>query len=273
MILQRPLLVGLSLASLSITAGCGKNQSQNFVKSVNLKTYHYENDAYAEVQAVLNSANMQMPSIDLPIVDPRHPGSIYGRVSLKPTVGGDAELGIAVNLTDVAQVPGNDPRLPNGAALPVGGLDSARVVPLPVANTGARVYLALDGGFDGGINAKTLMIGTAIPIREFNNIGRYVGGANIFLPFQFNNGVRGIAGIFTGQGDGQNGFALFVDVSALIPQQQFALARYSLRSVAAAEQPAKPLVFREIKPSAAKERRLNERLYYLNKRRTRLSVQ
>lgn len=248
---QRPLLLAISLASLSIVIGCGKNQSSQFVKSVNLKTYQYENDAYAEVQAVLNSANMQMPSIDLPIVDPRHPGSVYGRVSLKPTLGGDAQLGIAVNLTDVAQVPGDDPRLPNGAALPVGGLDSARVVPLPIANTGARVYLALDGGYNGGVNAKTLMIGTAIPIREFNNVGRYVGGANIFLPFQFDNGTRGIAGIFTGQGDGQNGFALFIDVSALIPQQ---------------------LVFKEIKPSSARERRLNEQLYYLNQRRAKLSV-
>lgn len=267
--LSRRLVATATFAALAfIGTGCGK---ENIVKDVKLRSYNQNGDAFAEVKAVIGVGGAELPSVNLPIFDPRNPAVTYGAVTLNPGFGGLADLGIAVNLTEVATVPSGDATLPNGTALPVGGLDPSKVISLPLANTGGRFYVA----FDNNVS----VVGTAIPIKEMDPLGKYGGGANLFSGFTFKNGVRGIAGIFTSPTPGKNGFGIFVDASNLVqkpvPSLGFASSRFALFSSPRDSQPAvaqKAVRFIEQRPNARKERKINEHLYKLSVYRKRLTV-
>lgn len=260
-------LVALAAVAFIATA-CGNDNG--IVKNVKLKSYNQEGDAYAEVIATLNIGGAQLPSVELPVFDPRNPAVTYGKVSLTPGLGNQADVGIAVNLSDVAHVPGGNALLPNGGKLPVGGIDVTKFVALPLGNTNAQLYVAVD--------SQLAVIGTAIPIKEFDSVGKVGGGANLFTSFALKNGVRGIAGVFTSARPGQNGFGIFVDASSLLPKPvpQLGLVTTRFALFANSEAPTaskRSISFVNQKPGAYKERKINEHLYKLSAKRKRLTVQ
>src|SRR4051812_359842 len=119
----KQILVFSAVFSIGSTlAGCGKS-TLNFVKDVQLKTYQQDGASFGEVKAQLDTGSIQLPIFTLPIFDPRNPAVTYGSVGTKFMLNGYTELAIDVNLTEVAQVSGGNAYLPNGAALPIGGLD------------------------------------------------------------------------------------------------------------------------------------------------------
>lgn len=267
--LSRRLALTVTLVALAFTGtGCGKD---SIVKDVKLRSYNQEGDAFAEVKAVINVGGAELPSVNLPIFDPRNPAVSYGAVSLNAGFGGLADLGIAVNLTEVATVPSGNATLPNGTALPIGGLDVGKVISVPLANTNGRFYVAVD--------SAVAVLGTAIPIKEMDPLGKYGGGANLFSGFTFKNGVRGIAGIFTSPTPGKNGFGIFVDASSIVPKPVpslgFSSSRFALFSSPRDVEPRQkaPVRFIDQNPGASKERRINEHLYKLSVFKKRLTVQ
>lgn len=231
-------------------SGCGKNAS--IVKEVKLRSYSQDGDAYAEMKAMLNIGGTDLPAIELPIADPRNPAITYGRVGILPSLISGAELSVNLNLTKVAEAPQGNGRLPNGTSLPVAGLDENKIISLPLGRSAARLYIAIDH--------DTIVMGTAIPIREMDPLGRYSGGLNLFKSFTL-KGMRGIAGIFTSPTPGQNGFGLFVDASGLVDVSGFAAKSARTR-----------VAFVNQNPGRSKETKINNHLYKLSEKRQRLTL-
>lgn len=195
-------------------SACGQSGNQ-VVKNVSVATHVKDNDVYVDVNAIFDLGNTALPTITLPIFDPRNPGTNYGSISMAATLDGRNQIGVSVNFTKATKLPGGSAHLPNGSNLPIGGLQGIQVVEILIPNTTGRIYVALDRG--------VAMAGFAFSIKEMDQIGANIPGVNLFPRFSFNR-VNGIAGVYTGAQSGQTGLALFVDLSALLPQDAYPLA-------------------------------------------------
>ena len=169
--------------------------------------------------------------------------------------------------------------LPNGSQIPVGGLGSLPVINLPIGNTGARVYFAVGKGAAG---EQIALFGTAITFKEFDSLAKYVGNANLFPAFVFPDGIRGIAGIFTGTAPSTSGIAVFVDVGPVLPKNMqtqtsprtLAMSADSIDSAPRAAWPVgQSLLFKDVHQTRSQERKIRSELYYMNQQAQRLSIE
>jgi|GEM_PF-950156 hypothetical protein len=208
------LALTLTLATL---AGCGKDGKpiQNIVTAVQLKTDQKNGEDWINTTVNLTTGGFTLSAIQLPIYDPTHPGIQYGQISIRSTLcsncpaGNQAELGLGLNLTQITKIQGIDPLLPNGAPIPVGGLQNSHVITLPVADTGARIYFAF--------GPKVGMLGTAVPFKELDPAGQSVPNLNLFPAFNIGP-VQLMAGFFAGAATKTTGVGVFIDLATVISQ-------------------------------------------------------
>lgn len=196
----------LLLLALLFT-GCGKDgQQQDIVKGVDVLTSLEDGDVYLSLAVLVKIGTANLTSITLPIYNYTDPNSPkYGEISFKPTMEpGVNEIKVKFNMTFAAQVSGGYAKLPNGAELPIGGLDESDVVQLEVEKIHSRIYLALQ--------QKRALFGFAVAIQEFDRLNGKIPGANIFLGFDI-KGVLGTVGLFTGDEAWESGLAFFLDIS------------------------------------------------------------
>ena len=203
----------LALASFApILTSCGKNGSvspvQNIVKDVTLTTSIENGDMFINLGLLISIGNVVMTSVTLPIVNPMDPSKQYGSVSFKPTMqSGVNELLLKANLSQATSLKGGArATLPNGQALPIGGLEGVDVLELAIDQIHSKIYIALT-------KTKTLF-GFAIAIKEFDAVQHSLPNANIFLGFNIKN-VIGMVGLFTGSNSMENGLAAFIDLSSV----------------------------------------------------------
>jgi hypothetical protein len=248
-------VAALLVTSGTLAVGCGKQQG-GLAKNVQIRTYTQDGDIWGEMIATFETGGLSFPALSLPIFDPKHPGVSYGTVSFRPILSGGTELVIAVNISDVANVQNVITTLPNGTPIPVGGLGMCSTIGLPVGGTKTIVYVALGEG--------CAMVGVALAIKELDNIGQHVGlPLNFFPAFDFGNGVRGIAGIFTGTTSGSSGIAIFVDFAGALAPRVGLASRAGLMRVDA-------LAVNHLKFVTAKMSKSDERLLkrFMNKAST-----
>jgi hypothetical protein len=211
----------VSALSLSALMACGKGGLRGIVQDVKLETRTdpTTQDLFADLSSIVSVGNLIFPAISIPILDPNNPLEQYGTVSLVRTVDQKNALVVSANLTEISKSQlSMDRTLPNGTPVPIYG--STDMIVLPIERAG-RLYLDLSQ------NRK--LLGVAIAIKEFQNIGQYAPGLNLFFDIPESNGIKGVAGVFTGQGPNQNGIALFLDVTealdrALPTTSQFRIA-------------------------------------------------
>ncbi len=263
------------LGSALVISGCGKSgDGLKLVKNVQIKTFEQDGDAWAEMIATLDTGNIQLPAIDFPIGNPKNPGEQIGNVSIKPVISGSGnDLGLSVNLTKALKdaMP-SDGNLPNGVAIPVGGLGGSTLIGLPIGNSGSKVYLAL--------GPQTAVLGAAVVIKEFDKLGKTVGGLlNIFPTFKFGNNIKGVAGIFTSASPSQSGIAVFADASSVLGATKMqslmastGRAASTLRVSSASVEVSEKAYFVAQTPSKSKREKLYNELYRMHKAKARVSV-
>jgi len=195
-----PLFLGLGVAI--ITTSCGEGQN-SIVKDVNVITYEQDSDGYVEFNAILGSGAMRFPIFDIPIKNPDNPNVEYGRIWMYDVVPSGSQLGVTVNVTAASGTPFVDATLPNGSRLPIAGIEDAVVLAVPVSVNNIKVYAAFA--------PNVALLGAAIPISEFDKVGQSACPISLLPSFKIANGIRGIAGVFTGCEPGQSGVAIFVD--------------------------------------------------------------
>ena len=245
--------------------GCGDSaQNGNLVRDVKVELQTVNQDLYAVLTANIDTGSVQMPSVTMPIFDPNHFSTHYGQVAMKPALGGGTELNIAVDLTTTANLGAGSPTLPNGSPLPVGGISNVPVITLPLEGSqGAELYLTL--------TQSVGMIGVAIPIKEFQQLGNSIGGINFFPSFQMPDGLKGIAGIFTGTSATGSGIALFFDFSSVLPKPTQNLGARMMSFAATAAEPT--LTYRDVIPDDDSKNAISRTMYKLNRKRAKLHIQ
>lgn len=193
-----------------LLASCGQNPDQvQIVKDLQVQAItNDQQEILVSVDVELELGDMSLPSVEIPIINPQT-GEDLGAISFLGTLNGTNELGIEVNLTNATKgaVGSGSATLPNGKALPIGGIDQSKVIAIAVPNTGIKVYI--------GVAQGMALLGVAVPIAQLDGLGTTIGGLNIFPTFDI-KGIKGIAGLFTGTSAGQSGLALFVDLSKVI---------------------------------------------------------
>ena len=183
-------------------AACGNGS--NFVEKVQVTSSTVNGSRYMTVITKIDAAQIIVPAAQFQIPNKKNPDLSYGSVQITPNFSGGSDLRLDLNLSALVSDKPLEPlgTLPNGLPLPVGGWSQQTGLSIPISE-GTRLYVDLD------LQAPRAFLGLSVGVKEFST--SVTGG--IFVPFQQENGIRGVAGVFTGPGAYQSGFAIFVDVS------------------------------------------------------------
>lgn len=192
----------LAIAGFMSLTACGNGS--NFVEQVQVSSSNVNGSRYVTVITKIDSSQIIVPAAQFQIPNSKNPAQSYGSVQITPNFEGGSDLRLDLNLSALVTDRPLDPlgTLPNGLPLPVGGWSQQTGLSIPISD-GTRLYVDLD------LQAPRAFLGIAVGVKEFST--SVTGG--IFIPFQQENGIRGVAGVFTGPGAYQSGFAIFVDVS------------------------------------------------------------
>lgn len=266
--IQKFIFATAALSAVTLGTGCGSgvSPSSGIVNDISIKTYTVGSDQWMQMSTILNTNGFQMASVNVPITNPNDHSITYGNVSVNASLCSTkpckytADLTVALNVTQASLSHTLDPYLPNGTAVPIGGIDPALIVSLPIATTSvsnSRIYFAFDRVSGVG------MLGAALTFAAFDPLGNYVPGLNYFQPFQINN-VSLSAGIFAGAATNTTGIGLFVDISNLLKPQPTLLSRAMAslspgKAVASAK-----LLFKTLTPSNSKLIKMGKRMNQMN---------
>jgi hypothetical protein len=287
------IFVGLWAVWIALSSsGCGKNNTlpvADIVSQIQLKSYEQNNDQWISVSAQFNTGGFALAGINLPIANPNAPGVLYGQLNLVPTLCqktpciNRGQVTVELNITQTTQVQGTAPTLPNNTPLPVGGLSGATIVSLPVADTGARIYLAF--------GQDVALFGFALPFAALDPAGKYLPGVNVFEPITFDK-ISLIAGLFAGATPVSTGIGLFMDLSSVLEEPALSsLAELTSRPLTSSFEggnlkgegmPLLPaiepvnhssvVVLSPIRPSLATQHKLYLKLYELSQQGLTLSL-
>lgn len=248
-----------------VVSSCGK--TPQVVTGIQVQSSTVDQEVVVSLKADLNLGNMSFPAVTLPIVHPQAQ-MILGSVELVPVLGGSNQIKVSVNVSAISDIRAVQATLPNGNAIPLIAANPTIVVPL---GAGAQLYLT--------IGANAVALGVAVPIKQFDSIGSSIGGVNLFPVFTIDQAI-GAAGIFTSSRAGQNGFALVVDVTKYVNMQDIFVPQLAADMMIASakhgaiqeEQATIKLNYSSQAPSKSKEDRLNNMIYNLNQKRTKLTL-
>lgn len=251
-----------AIVALTFFASCGQNAS-SVLSNVSVSSSQVNNDTYVSLTADLNLGAMSLPAVSLPIPDPHGQGPV-GSVELVPGLNGKNQIKVSVDLTAIAHVQASSALLPNGNAIPLIANNSTIAISL---GGGAKIYLTLT-------NSVTA-IGVAIPISSFDSIGASLPGVNFFPVVNLNN-VVATAGLFTGAKAGQNGIAIVADVSKIVTLGNIlpSSASDQVISILAmqAQEERVVLDYSSQIPSKSAQNIINQKLYSLNAKKTKLKL-
>lgn len=268
----RGTILSIFFALLSIMFfSCGTGNGENpMVTDVRLASQTNDGDIFVEIDATLDLGNITLPSIQYPVIHPKT-SELIGEINLGTTFSGTTELTLSINLTNITRVPSiANSKLPNGLNLPVGGLRDIDVVQIPIADNRAQVYIAMGDGI--------AMAGVAVVVSGMDQIGHEIGTSGFFPMFEIDD-VKGIGGIFTSSNVGQNGLALFVDLSSVIDPQNFLAQSSRLKSGSVFAMRATPylnsgsqLFFIDQEPGKKQKKKMQKLIYKLHRSRARLNI-
>lgn len=238
------------LALLTFLSGCGAN---GIVQNISVESnVDANNEQIVSVETYLNLGSLKLPSLTLPIPDPKNSSQQIGAIVLSNTVDGFNVIALEANASKIlAGQISSAATLPNGNSLPLS--NSAGVATINLSGV-SKLYL-------GGGSAP--FVGFALVIPEFDVLGSYVSGYSLFLPLASNLGVSGLAGVFSG-GKSQNGLGLFVSIPT-------GSAATSTKTLAAKAQPD-TLTFIATDESSSKSKKLKSVLSNLSQKKTQLRV-
>jgi hypothetical protein len=257
----------LAVVALTMTStACGRKSSfGGIVSGAQFSTVEENGNVLGKLDLLLNTGNVLLPSFDLPILNPKNPGAIYGTISMQDALSSGTRLGISVNLSEISGLEGTDGSvLPNGRGIPLFLGEGVRPIAVSIRNN-SRAYFAFSEG--------TAVIGMAIVIPEFDKVSSFVGAVDVFFPFQASNGVSGAAGIFSSNQSGQSGIAVFVDASSAlkaVPQKSMNRALASVAAKTASQNGSSVAFHSQSSLSTMQSYRLNQFMSKLGGRRLRL---
>lgn len=233
------------------------------VKGVKIEADTQGDNIELSLSSTFDFKGVMLPSLtDVPIRNPENYVEVYGYVDIRPYWNGAeslTEISVELNLTEILKLTYGDGKLPNGDKLPLANFDEMGVKEVAIDNLKAEVYVAANG--------KVNLIGFAIVSPVLDSVAKQVMGVNFFPEYRFNYGektFRAIGGLFTGNGDGTSGVALFADFT---PAVQDLNAQKSNGQDFDADNAVTEKVFKEVMPE---KKTLNKFYWELEKLRKSL---
>lgn len=249
---------------LSLTfVSCGK--TPQIVKGLNVQTSTTEDGQLKlRVSSEFDFGNIMFPSLQIPI---NHAGQTVGTVSMIPVLGSKTQLVLEYNVAAIGSIAPGPVSLPNGTLAPLIGTNAGVTVNI---GNGAKLYVVAGSG--------VYALGVAIPIAGLDSVGSALGGINFFPMFQIDK-ATGAAGIFASKTPGKSGFAFFVDASAYLNGLDWGSDVLNSNDTLAMGQAMMEqevadvaLDYNEQRPSSSKEKKMNDILYDMHKRKVRLKL-
>jgi len=237
------------MSVLLLFVSCGSQKPM--VDDINISTVMVDGDLHLTLAADLAIGKLILPSVTIPIILPKN-GKEIGYVSMARNLKQVNRLIVNLNVSETANLEFAQARLPNGVMVPL--IVDHEVLSTPVGKV--TIYLSVLKGAEA--------VGVAIPIKNFDSIGRKVGTSALMPIFQ-NNNIIGAAGIFTSKTKGQNGFALIAGLSGIVNGELISNA--FLADVSNAK-----LEYNSLIPSRKAEKRINSELYKLHKKGRQLKL-
>lgn len=261
-------VTGLLSLSLLLGACGGSGGFKGIIQSlkVDKRIDSSTQDLMLDVTTEVGVGNLQFQTLTIPIGDPDKPLEQYGTVTLRRNSVGKNELVLSMNISEIANTQATlDNKLPNGRDVPVAGVSD--MISIPVSRAG-KFY------FDAG-SGRTIL-GVAIGIKEFKEVGKYLPGIDIFFDIPVSNKVTGVAGVFTGLGDRDNGLALFVDVTEVLrsSSKNLSVAALNLETTYAplASEAGVEFVSNAEVLETRSGRKMAEKMYKFSRERLKLNV-
>jgi hypothetical protein len=259
--------LGLILGGALMLTSCNATK---IVNDVQLRGYEQTGDVYGEVTTTVDLQGMTLPPLAFPIVDPNNPSYQVGDFtsSADPANPAQSIVVVKLNLTRLASLKTSGPAsLPNGTLLPVQGYAPEDVLQFNPYEQ-IRVYFSVN------TTSQQAMMGVAVPIVQLNGLVGDMGGVNLFRDFSLSNDVSGVAGAFTGNAAGQNGFGLFVDISGLMKDERVQQVMTNNRMEQTQNQTGAPAPMQSLSNSTSSQRQvLEERLIQLSADQVKLKIQ
>ena len=254
---------------------CGGKGVQ-WVQDAEIESYQMDGELVGELTTFLDTGGMILPSVQVPIINPKNRSEELGYLVMKPGFGSNlAELTIMLNISQAIGLNGNGLAvLPNGTPLPIAGVDHSQIMTFDLGGKhNIKVYATID------TRNEQAMMGVAVPIKQFQSIGDRLAGVNVFPGFILDNGVQGTFGLFTGKDEGQNGFALFADVSSLIKGNSLSggqglnlASKQGLKTESSPIVLAAPIKYLDVQTSSRNEKTIAKKLFPMMYRGEKLKL-
>jgi len=187
----------LTLAMSFVLSSCG-GERKKIVTDFALETRDQDDSKFVVSDFQLDLGSAELPFLHLPL--PKD----YGYVRLY-RLNDMNHVAIDLNLSEILKVPGGEATLPNGTMLPVDTM-GAGVISIPINGINGVVYVSQK-------DSMTL-VGFAISIKQLDGIGNSIGTIGVFPNFDI-KGVNVTAGVFSSEGEGKTGIAVFANIGSI----------------------------------------------------------
>ena len=185
---------------LLFLSACNLNQNIA-IRGVDLHSHDINGATYVDLETIVSLGNLKLPNSIIPIKNSEQ--HELGEVSVQHLDDGTSRVAISINYDEASKIDsGLGKTLPNGREIPTLLENETPLIGIPISDH-SRVYI---GGNPQGI----LYSGIALNVPAFDHILTSVPvPLNLFIPFPFSEEVMGIAGIYSGPQNGENGLAIF----------------------------------------------------------------
>jgi hypothetical protein len=184
----------LTLTALTFAlSGCGAGSK--VVTNVAFTNQVQNGDLYVGIDATLAPGSIVLPSVTLPLYNPKNPSQVLGQIQTN-----GLDIKVDVDATTALKLPGlaSGTTLPSGTAIPLVLPAGLTPIGIPAFNSNSQVYIA--------VNGTQILLGVAITIAQSGSLNLPV---DLFLPFTISSQINGTAGFFLGAKQGVAVFALY----------------------------------------------------------------
>ncbi|AFY00444.1 hypothetical protein [Bdellovibrio bacteriovorus] len=195
----------LSTVAVLSLAACSQ---EGLIKGAALSTKITQGDVYVSLKTQVDSNNLQIMSVQLPIYNPENPVEMLGMLNVSSLVPGITDIDLVLNFSRITKIPAlqAEKGLPNGTLFPVMGVKAEEWYSIPLSDSRvSKLYLNLD------LQTPKVVLGCALGTDSLS------AGivANLFTGFSA-QGVTGYGGVYSGLLPGQSGVAVFADVTSVL---------------------------------------------------------
>ncbi len=195
--------IAFTFSALMLSA-CGGNQSNQFLKTVDLAVNTQENSTYLTLTTTFDlGGKVTLAEMGADIPNPKTQ-TVAGHVQFSQLPNGLGQIAINANtnlIPDASAELGQT--LPNGKPLPLAlNAQPGQVLGVPIADHSR--------GYVGGDTQSVAFIGAALAIKDFDQVmNQLQTPINVFFMQNVGSNVLGIGGIFGSSTAFENGIAIF----------------------------------------------------------------